>query len=168
MTALEREWAAKLKASGFQDLESADRDGPLSDRGNLHAVAETPEEDARLADRMAAGQARTEWMLGVLHTHRFRNATERTVWERHANGEPLRPIAAALGLSYDRTRKIVVGVKARVTQVRKVKQWRNPSRQRKTEIAMHVRRCDPRTLQQLAAVLMTGLIRKSCSSSSSR
>jgi len=168
VTALEREWAARLRASGFQDLEGADRDGPLSDRGNLHAVAETAEEDARLADRMAAGEAEIERRRAILHAHRFRSAIEREVWRLHADGEGERAIAAATGLTRDRARKLLAAVRRRVTRVRRVKQWRDHGKQQRREFQRHLTRCDPKALMQVAAVLAQGLTRKRSLSSSWR
>jgi hypothetical protein len=100
-----------LKASGFQDLESADRDAPLSNRGNLHAVTEVAEEHDRLAQRMDAGAAYYEWAQALLHSHRFRSARERRIWARHADGEGLASIARALGITYHDARDTVNSIK---------------------------------------------------------
>ena len=158
MTALEREWAAKLKASGFQDLEGADRDGALSRRGLLHPVDDTAEEDAALADRMRAGEAQTEWRLSVLHTHKFRNATERRVWQLYAEGIPLRAIATQLGCSYKRVRETWHEIDSRVRQNREGnRQWKNRSRQRRNEVEQMVRRCDRSILTKLAEILLLSM-----------
>ena len=84
---LRREWTAKLAAAGFEDLESSrDPDGPLSDRGNLHPVEHTQAEERRLVERMEDGSDYQSWARDILHRGRWRNATERRIWELHCDG----------------------------------------------------------------------------------
>lgn len=149
-----------LKASGFSDLEGPDRDGPLSDRGNLHPVAETEDEHVRLRGRIADGASYTEWAQAVLHARRFRTALERKVWASHVAGDGLRTTAADLEISYHQARDIVTAIKAsrvtQVTDIRKVTKWPRWKRER---TAMF-RRLSESTAMQLAAVLIRGLRRK--------
>ena len=147
---LQREWDARLKADGFEDLEGHWRDGPLSDRGNLHPVAETREEDERLANRIQDGQAFTSWAEDVLHAHRFSSPEEREAWRLHASGLSEVAIAAELGhSSRNPVRRHLAAVRARVTKVTKVtKQWRSKKQRRAL-----IRKCDPEMLAKLAALL---------------
>lgn len=133
---LEASWRAKLAASGFEDLEGADRDGPLSDRGNLHAVDASREAGEQLAHRIDSGAAYTAWATEVLHSHRFRSCLAREIWSGHANGEGLRETAKRLGITFHRARETVVAVKQRAsTQSNQSKkgasQWRPSQLQRK-------------------------------------
>lgn len=152
MTALEREWAAKLHASGFRDLEGRDRDGPLSDRGNLHVVTEGDGQQERLAERIEHGSAYNTWAMGILHSHRFASRLEREAWAHHARGEGLKTAAAALGCTYHDARDAVNAVKAAVQ--RDVRQVREQLCEKPTNLRKLVRRADPGTLLRLAQVLL--------------
>ena len=145
--ALTREWNAKLKASGFLDLEGADRDGPLSDRGNLHPVEQTEDEIAALGHRIASGSEYTAWAEGVMHSRRLRSAFERRVWARHVAGESLREIADAEGCTYHDARDVVVAVKERGN---KGKQGKETETWRKSRL----RRLTLETSQELAAAVL--------------
>jgi hypothetical protein len=153
---LEAEWRAKLKASGFADLEGSDRDGPLSDRGNLHAVTETDHEHERLRQRIATGSAYSAWASGVLHSHRFRSSLERRIWERHADGDGLATTAQALGITYHSARDAVNAVKARINQSSQSKEtvWRA----RKDRRARQYRPLTLETAAKLALVLVRSLM----------
>lgn len=104
---LAAEWNAKLRAAGFQDLEGADRDGPLSDRGNLHAVTETEDAHAELAHRLEFGAEYYRWAQGFRHAHRFRNPLERRIWAAHSDGDGLREIAKREDITYHDARDVV-------------------------------------------------------------
>lgn len=83
--ALKREWYARLKASGFEDIETGDEhDGLLKT-------------DKRFQDgheSVDAAQAEYYRLASVfLHEHRFANVRERRIWEAHAGGIPMREIA---------------------------------------------------------------------------
>lgn len=151
--ALQRTWDAKLRKAGFQDLEGTDRDGPLSDRGNLHAVNEDPEAIAHLGDRMTHGAAYTRWADSVLHTHAFVSRRQREVWRRHAEGESLREIGAAMRISYHAARDQVLAVRAAVSDQPDRGNGGNESCR---EIRRMIRRSDPGLLARLALVLLQG------------
>lgn len=151
MTKLEREWAAKLRASGFQDLEGSDRDGPLSNAGKLHAVAETAEEHERLRARIEDGTTYQEWARSVLHATHWANATDRRVWEMHCDGEGLREITKRLGVSWKRATRIIDGAKAGSQGNKGEKRGWQKSRSGMRSL---VRRCDPKILKSLALVLL--------------
>lgn len=132
---LRREWAERLKAAGFEDLESGrDPDGPLSDRGNLHPVDHTPSELERLADRMEDGADYQSWARHVLHTTHWRNAAERRIWELHCDGLGDRDIAATLTIKRHRVQAVLSAIKAKAakrwTSERARAAWR-PSWQRR-------------------------------------
>jgi len=156
LTKLEREWAAKLKASGFQDLEGSDRDGPLSNAGKLHAVAETADEHERLAARIEDGTAYQEWARSMLHATRWRCATDRRIWEMHCDGEGLRETTKRLGVSWKRATRVIDLVKAG-------RQGREgdkaPFVHEREEIRRLARRCEPRVLRKLVLVLVLVLLR---------
>lgn len=165
MKALEREWRARLKASGFVDLEGDDRDGPLSDRGNLHAVDHSDEQLGRLVQRIEDGGEVTARAAAILHAKhangsrrlRFvRTALERQVWQQHAEGSAELTIGRNVGITRHRVRQVLQTVEARVTQGREgKKRWRNQKRQEKQRVSSLVRRADPATLMQLAVVLLS-------------
>lgn len=158
---LEAAWRAKLAASGFRDLESADRDGPLSDRGNLHAVTETDAAHESLSQRIENGRAYVAWADGVLHRHRFRSGLERAIWARHAAGEGIRAIAAALDITYHDARDTLQTIKTRVgkqgNQGRQAKTWES------NKLARYYRRLSMPAAIALAAVLLKTPMRSSTS-----
>jgi hypothetical protein len=150
---LEAAWRAKLAASGFQDLEGTDRDGPLSDRGNLHAVDSTREAGEQLAHRIKHGADYTAWALGILHSHRFRSGLERAIWAGHADGEGLRETAQRLGITFHRARETVVAIKARVSNQSKQVE-RGTSRWRPNQLQRKYRRLSMSKTIALAALLL--------------
>lgn len=152
MKGLPAEWRAKLAASGFQDLEGIDRDGPLSDRGNLHAKYDTEEADEALMQRYESGEAYTDWARGVAAGRRFRSGQERAIWALHADGKGLREIATELDTTYHQAREAVNAVKARVKrQSSKGASNRWPKRR--------YRRLGHKATVQLAAVLLKTLMK---------
>ena len=153
MTALEREWERKLRESGFHDLEGRDRDGPLSDRGNLHPVEENQEAYVRLGERAAEGQAFTSWADSVLHGRRFRSREQREAWRLHAEGMGERDIATALTTTRGAIRKLLDEVRRAVRKEGKKKQWRNPRRQRQEELETAMRQA-PELLVPLIATMI--------------
>ena len=151
---MQRLRAKLLRDSGFVDLEGPTGEGDLSDRGNLHPVAETRDEHARLAERMEDGAAYTEWAESILHNTRFRSREEREAWRLHAEGLPQRDIAPALTIARRSVRRHLARVEDRVSKVSKEKRWRDRKKQRLAEIRALVRRCDPQILAKLVAVMM--------------
>src|SRR5579884_251889 len=116
--AAERKWgaAAKLAKVGFYDLEGRDRDGPLSDRGNLHVVTEGEAQHERLAERVEHGSAYHTWAMDVLRSHRFASRLEREAWASHADGDGIRETARKLGMSLHRVMRALRNVRAEVQQ----------------------------------------------------
>ena len=149
---LQREWYARAAASGFVDLEGPS--GTLSDRGNLHPVAETQEEHTRLAQRMEDGAAYTEWADSVLHNTRFRSRAEREAWRLQAEGMPQRDIAPTLTIARRSVRRHLARVEDRVSKVSRQKRWVDQKKQRVAQVRALVTRCDPRILAKLAAVML--------------
>lgn len=152
--ALQRQWYAKLKA--FPELldEGPDGEGQLSDRGNLHPVTESPEEDARLANRISDGSDYTAWAESVLHNTRFSSRQAREVWRLHTEGLSEREIATALTIPKTSVHEFVSGTRKRVGKDGKAKRWRNRKRQRATQFRALVARCDPEVLAKLVAVML--------------
>jgi predicted transcriptional regulator len=156
VTKLEREWAAKLKASGFQDLETpGDRDGPLSNRGHLvnHAEA-TDENEARLVQRIELGEAETDRRRAILHLPLRRG---RRAWALHADGVSERDIAKALGITRDAVRKQLAHVEAAAAriQAREARPWETDRRNLRRKARNLVSRCDPAVLVEMAKLLLT-------------
>lgn len=151
----QREWYAKAAASGFQDLEGAAGDGQLSDRGNLHPVAETRDEYERLATRMADGGEYTAWAESVLHDGpAFTSEQEREAWRLHAAGLSEVDIATALTVKRATVRAHLAATRRRVSEVSEVKRWRNAKRQREMQARALVRRCEPEMLMALVALMV--------------
>lgn len=165
LRALQREWYAKARASGFLDLEGPGDDGALSDRGNLHPVAETGDEYARLGQRVEDGTAYTAWAESVLHNARFPSREARECWRLHAEGLSEVEIATALTIKRWRVNKHLVGTRERVGKDGKAKRWRNEKRQRRSQLRALVTRSDPRVLVKLVAVMMRQQVRSSPSGS---
>lgn len=152
--ALQREWAAKLRASGFHDLEGADRDGLLSDRGVPGGVRPEASEEARAA--LEERGRYIDWARDVLRHHRFAGAAEREIWEQHAAGASLKEIGRRLGPGgYHAARDTVAKVKRDVRQVRQ--QARGECRRSGRQMRALIRRTDPAVLAQLARLLLRGL-----------
>ncbi len=149
MTKLEREWAARLKASGFHDLEGADRDGPLSNAGKPHAKYETAEGHERLANYMADGAEYQQAARDLLWARRWPTATDRRIWEMHVDGSGLREITAALKVSWHRASKVLHECQERMTQSNQSKEGRCDRR----SLRKLIRRAEPRTLEKLALAL---------------
>lgn len=148
-----------LRDSGFQDLEP-DEDGILSDRGNLHAVDESPAEHARLERRMAEGAEYTSWAESVLHDGpKFASRAERETWRLHAEGLSELDIATALTITRYQVRGHLAGTRERVSKVNRVKRWQNAKkcdpRTRPAQLRRLVRDCDPQVLMTLAALMVT-------------
>jgi hypothetical protein len=82
------EWRAKLRDSGFHDLESPDTpDGFLAGNRLHHANHVATAGESAAYYRQAAAWAR----------HRKLTPLERQVWTMHADGEPMLAIAHAVG-----------------------------------------------------------------------
>lgn len=152
---LQREWYAKLKESGFHDLEPAE-DGALSNRGNLHPVSECAAEDERLAHRMNDGAEYASWAESVLHDGpRFASLEEREAWRLHAEGLSEADIATALAITRHQVRGHLAGTRERVSKVSKVKRWQNEKLHRERHLRRLVRNCDPQVLTALVALMAT-------------
>ena len=160
--ALQAEWRKRLRASGFDDLESSG--GELSNRGTVtysdHGREPVPVEQQ--VARRETEAAYYDQAREILRTHRFRNATERDIWQRHADCQGMHPIADALGMPYHRVREVVQRVLA--TAGAKAKQAKG----RKC-LASLVRRSDLTVMGQLGVILVRHLrrTRTPCSTSAS-
>lgn len=151
---LQREWYAKARASGFEDLEGPTGEGPLSDRGNLHPITEDRAAYQRLGFRIEDGTAYTEWAESVLHSVSFRSQQERDVWRLHASGLSEVDIGTALTIARRSVRRHLTNTRERVSEVSRKKRWRDQKKQRTAEIRALVTRSDPRVLAKLVAVMM--------------
>lgn len=151
---LQRIWYAKLKA--FPEIldEGPDGEGDLSDRGNLHPVAETREEDERLSQRITDGTGYTSWAESVLHNTPFPSREARECWRLHTEGLGERDIAATLTTTRWRVSKYLADTRSQVLKVSKVKRWQNEKKQRATQIRRMVRQSDPEMLTQLVALML--------------
>jgi hypothetical protein len=84
LTALQREWYAKLKASGFEDIETGGEDGLLKTDKRI--------EDGR-GDEYQASAEYYRRAGRFLHARRWEDVTERRIWELHAAGMGMNEIA---------------------------------------------------------------------------
>lgn len=147
---LAAEWAAKLLETGFEDLEGHDRDAPLSNRGLLHAVADTDEDHDRVAVRMEHGSAYTDWAMDVLRRLNGRRRTarqRRKIWQLHADGWGFRVIAKDLGLGFHHVRETVNAIEEKYRQCTTIKT-------RKARL-LYLRSLDTPTLAKLGAALVS-------------
>lgn len=82
---LRREWYGKLKAAGFEDIETGDEHNGLL------------KTDKRFQDgHESADEAQAEYYRlasAFLYDHVFATAKERNIWAAHADGVPMRAIA---------------------------------------------------------------------------
>lgn len=85
MTALQREWYAKLKKSGFEDIETGDdSDGLLKSSKRFDTDKRVP-----IADVAASWEASAEYYQRAgqfLHAREWEESWERDVWELHSEG----------------------------------------------------------------------------------
>lgn len=113
--ALQAEWDAKLKRSGFEDHEQ--RDGNLK-RWHAHDLP------ARLSSVKFQVQADYYRSAGMfLHEHTFDSEIERAVWELHAAGATLREIPKQLKSSKVRTKWKAHQIIQKLTKIM-VAKWR--------------------------------------------
>jgi len=88
--ALQKEWDAKLKASGFDDIEDTTReDRPLKAWHNFR-FKRTP-----IVQREAT-ETYIDSAKALLLTYPFKNPTHRRIWELHCEGKSRREIEEAI------------------------------------------------------------------------
>lgn len=156
---LRTEWAGKLKASGFDDLEAFfDPDAPLSNRGKLHPVESTEGAWQQLAERAESGLQWTIWAQGVAHQHKFPNAQQRESWTLYANGASERDIATAMAIPRDRVRALLAAVRKAVKRTEmgnkggKRRQWKNEKRGRLWRVESKIRDLSVEDLREMLAM----------------
>lgn len=110
--ALQREWYAKLKASGFSDIETgADHDGLLKTDKRI--------EEGRGEEYQA--QAEYYRRAGVfLNHHRWNDPRHRTAWALHAGGTGMNEIAKALGWGDGRTHELLKALRQEMLGAKRV------------------------------------------------
>jgi hypothetical protein len=148
MTKLQREWAARLKADGFHDLEGPDRDGPLSNAGKPHPKEDTADGHEHLARLHEDGAAYQRAARSLLWGRRWADVTERRIWQMHVDGAGLREITATLEVSWARASKVLRDCQARLTKPQEVPQWHDREKMRRL-----IKRTDPKVLEKLARLL---------------
>ncbi len=165
---LQAAWAAKLAATGFQDLEGTDRDAPLSNRGKLHdgtgktststaKVDDGPAHEdgdyATFAHRVEHGAVYTEWAQDVLQRLNGCSAEarqRRRIWEAHANGESLKGIARTQGINFHVARGVVRSIEEKFKRCQETKAPKN-------ELSRSVRQVPTTTLVKLAASMLLAM-----------
>jgi hypothetical protein len=103
---LTAKWKAKLKRSGFRDIE--DGKGRLRVYDSFYFHAEYSP---------VAFQAReTYYRLAsaLLHTHTFSNSRQRKVWALHCEGKTIQVIGKKLGIRHQRVSEILSDVAAHI------------------------------------------------------
>lgn len=161
---LEEVWRKRLALSGFDDLEGTDRDGPLSNRGNLHdgtGRVSGPKADdgeagadgdwASLAVRIQSGAARTDMAQDVARErfggHNPKSRLRRKIWKTYAEEGSIKAASRTLGISFHAARTAVIaGAEAA----------KEPGDQTcdRAKIRSLVRRTDHRVLEALASALL--------------
>lgn len=140
------EWAAKLKASGFEDLETGGETGPLSNRGRptrLSARELAPGErihEPTLEER-AETAAYYEWAKAAAKSHRFASRMERCIWRLHADQVSDHVICDMLGvLSYRQVRAAIDRTSAAIKerQAEEVNQVKQVNQQSRTKVRRKV------------------------------
>jgi hypothetical protein len=115
MTALQREWYAKLKASGFEDIETGDENSGL-------LKTDKRIEEGR-GDEYAASAEYYRRAGVFLHHHDFASDADRSIWELHSEGVGMNEIARRTHLGNTR-------VHATINQLRiEMLDPRNPGNQ---------------------------------------
>lgn len=104
---LQRQWYARLRDDGFDDVEYGREDGPLKVACRENRGIDTLEYEATLEYFSRASE--------FLETRHWTTATEREVWRRHADGASLREIAAAMGRSKKWAERRVSELRAEMT-----------------------------------------------------
>jgi hypothetical protein len=137
-----REWAARLKASGFDDLECPD--GSLSNRGKPHPSDAAG--DLRTQDLAAYN----DWARGVLWSRKWKSDTDRMIWEAHCEGMSVRDIID-LGYSQRRIMRVLHEVTEERTAPKKEIQWQSQDRRQRRAIS----RASEALLLKLAKGLLT-------------
>lgn len=97
---LQDEWAQRLRASGFKDIEAP---SGLIQRRTVSATAEA--NSAREEEYFAKAEA-------FLAAHRFANQLERLIWEQHAQRKGRRVVATTLGIYPKKVDAVVARLKA--------------------------------------------------------
>lgn len=146
-------WAKKLAESDFHDLESTDRDAPLSNRGKLHAV--TDDDAPALMERMEHGAAYTEWCQDVLHQltprHDRQGTQQLRIWRLYANGDSMDKIADKMDLNFHVVRGVINKI---IERYKCEKKEPKGGRERKAAMRRMVRRVSTPILIQMAAVML--------------
>ena len=89
LPALQREWAAKLKASGFRDIEY----------GDASLLGISLQEPDRAPHDLESTREYYSRAAEYLHAHRWRGqGADRKLWVLHAEGASMREIGTALGM----------------------------------------------------------------------
>lgn len=86
---LKREWYKKLKKEGFDDIEADETRLKTWSSGTGSPYRNTYKYKENMFDAKADYYRLAEHFL---NEHRFKNNTERTIWEYHANGIGFRSI----------------------------------------------------------------------------
>jgi hypothetical protein len=149
---LQAEWDRRLADDGFQDLESANRDAPMSNRGKIHPKYE--DGGPALVERLEHGAEYIRWCQQVLHTMHptpGRGGQRRKVWRLHAQGDSLKTIAGKLDLNFHVVRATVMKIEEKHRCEKK--EPRTPA-ERLALARRTVRRIPTTTLVRLAAIMV--------------
>lgn len=164
---IEAEWRAKLAASGFADLESPDRDAPLSNGGRFHDRGNKGDKDGEymavsgqldaVAERVEHGAAYTSWALDVLRQlngHHAAGRKRRRIWERYADGESMKEISRTPGFTFHGVRKTVKAIEEKYGKCQ----------QKESDPRHLAKTTGPSMRVQIAALLASALARPETSS----
>lgn len=99
---LKAEWDKKLLETGFDDIEN--EDGSLKASTDSRTIANAlKEKEEREAYYIIATQ--------FLHSHQFKNDTEKKIWAEHCEGTGIRNIAKLVKLTNYKTYSTIIKLK---------------------------------------------------------
>ena len=110
---LQKEWYAKLKEEGFEDIEYFDSDLEPKDwlKGNSKFSPIWGDEQIAATHDQRESSGNLDYYLqatALLHKEDvFASDTEREIWEMHADGLSLRSIGKQVGFSHPKVMRII-------------------------------------------------------------
>ena len=88
--ALQAQWDKKLADSGFKDIEQRDENLKIWDSHFFRVY------HRKYGDGLAAREEYYRLAGQFLHSYKFKNPTEKTIWKHHSDGHSVREISQEL------------------------------------------------------------------------
>jgi len=127
---LQKEWYQKLKDDGFEDIEYFDQQGTPQDwlkRSGRFVSLEPGVEPPQSESVKITSKATRDYYLNatqLLLKVKFKNKTEKLIWESHAEGVTLRAIAKLAGCSHSRVLRIITKIKENHMKKKETNQYK--------------------------------------------